>query len=223
VLGVVLATAIGVLDARPGAAADGYRARHLNLADDLRRVELPWTSEPRLKLPARRPTDADGVPMFRCAKDGKRFYRPGALAINGMKRLDFFIEKGDPRQLEQATKQAAVLRRIALHRRRAWWLPVQCDHPPMNQRAPWFNAMIQGLGVMFFVRMYRVTNEQHYLDGARQFFRSFQRLDRRKGTWVSFVDDRRYLWLEHYPMRNPDHNINAHLHATFEPGAGPGA
>ena len=33
--------------------------------------------------------------------------------------------------------------------------------------------------------------------------------------WVAHVDPRRYLWLEHYPRRKPDHVLNAHLHAIF--------
>jgi hypothetical protein len=75
--------------------------------------------------------------------------------------------------------------------------------------------MTQGLAISFFVRLFTVTGEQLHLDAARQVFRPLLMVDRRRGPWVSFVDRDRYLWLEHYPMRDPDHVLNAHLHALI--------
>jgi hypothetical protein len=168
-----------------------------------------------LGFPARRPRDANGVPMVRCETDGRRVYDPGALSINGMKRLDAYVENGDERQLAQALAQARQLRRLAIRRSDSWWIRHQCDYPPESQRAPWFNAMTQGLAISFFVRLYRVTGAQLHLDAARAVFRPLRKLDRRRKPWVSFVDRDRYLWLEHYPLSRPDHVLNAHLHAVI--------
>jgi hypothetical protein len=105
---------------------------------------------------------------------------------------------------------------MALHRRDSWWLPFWFDYPPEAQYGPWFNAMSQGLALSFFVRLWQETGGQVHMDAARQVFRSFNRIPGRyRDTWVSYVDDRRYLWLEHYPMPRPDHVLNAHLHAIF--------
>ena len=45
------------------------------------------------------PRDAEGVPMYRVGDE--LYYRPGALAINGMKRIDAYLDTGDTAQLEQ--------------------------------------------------------------------------------------------------------------------------
>ena len=60
-------------------------------------------------VPGPKPRDAEDVPMYRV---GDRLcYRPGARAINGLKRIDAYLETGEEEQLEQALKQADRLRR----------------------------------------------------------------------------------------------------------------
>ena len=174
---------------------------------------LPWTGDEPLPIPLRGPRDAVGVPMYRVGD--RLYYRPGALAINGMKRIDAYRDTGDGSQLEQALKQAERLRKHALERRDAWWLPFWYDYLPAGQEAPWFNAMTQGLVLSFFVRLHHVTGDDVHLQAARQVFRSFQRLGQDREPWVAFVDGWGLLWLEHYPLPNPDHVLNAHLHAIF--------
>jgi hypothetical protein len=148
-------------------------------------------------------------------RDGKRHYWPGALAINGMKRIDAYLDHGDPRQLRQALLQAERLRAMSHRRRNATWLPFTFDYLPAGQRAPWYNAMTQGLALSFYVRLYRVTGDALHLAAARKVFASFRRLGQRRRPWVAYVDGRGNLWLEHYPLRRPDHVLNAHLHAIF--------
>lgn len=147
--------------------------------------------------------------------DGGLYYRPGALAINGMKRIDAYVDTGDEAQLEQALKQAERLRALALLRRDAWWFPFWYDYLPAGQRAPWFNAMTQGLVLSFFTRLYHATGDELHLEAAERVFASFQRLGQSRTPWVAYVDDRGFLWLEHYPLTDPDHVLNAHLHAVF--------
>ena len=211
----------GLMPARVVATEDGepppYALRHFDLVD-LAYNELPWTSEWPQLLPGRPPLDEAGVPLFRW-RDGKLYYRPGGLAISGMKHIDSYRDTGDRRQLDQALLEASRLRSIAIERDDAWWLPFEFDYRPERLKAPWFNAMAQGLALSFFVRLRRVTGDDVHLRAAEQIFQSFQRLGRKwakKGRpWVAFVDDTGYSWLEHYPNSRPDHVLNAHLHALI--------
>jgi hypothetical protein len=194
-----------------------YKLRHFDLVD-LPFDRLPWTSDdpPRLEVPP--PVDRDNIGLFRWI-DGALYYRPGSIAINGMKRIDAFRDTGDRRQLEQALVQADHLRKMAIEQDDAWWLPFWFDYPPEGLVAPWFNAMSQGLALSFFVRLHRVTGDDQYLEAAERIFESFRRLGRPKGgaerPWVAYVADGGYLWLEHYPSRRPDHVLNAHLHSLI--------
>ena len=139
----------------------------------------------------------------------------GALSINGMKRIDAYLDAGDAAQLEQALLQADRLRKLARRIGDAWWLPHKCSYPPENQRAPWWNAMTQGLAISFFVRLYQVTGNDLHLEAARHVAGSLFKLDRRERPWVSFVGAGGSLWLEHYPQAKPSHVLNAHLHTVI--------
>ena len=194
-----------------------YQHRSFDLVD-LPFDRLPWTSDapPALDVPP--PVDKQGISLLRW-NDGRLYYRPGGIAINGMKRIDAFRDTGDRRQLEQALVQAQHLRNMAIERDDAWWLPFWFDYPPAGLEAPWFNAMAQGLALSFFVRLYRVTGDPVHLEAAEQIFQSFRRLGRKAGgaerAWVAYVADGGYLWLEHYPNDRPDHVLNAHLHSLI--------
>ncbi|MEX1295564.1 MAG: D-glucuronyl C5-epimerase family protein [Candidatus Limnocylindrales bacterium] len=194
-----------------------YHRRHFDLVD-LPFDRLPWTSDkpPRLDVP--RPVDGKGIALFRWIDDAL-YYRPGSVAINGMKRIDAFRDTGDIHQLEQALVQADHLREMAIEEDDAWWLPFWFDYLPEGLTAPWYNAMSQGLGLSFFVRLHRVTGDDAHLEAAERLFDSYRRLGRVKGgggrPWISYVAEGGYLWLEHYPSRRPDHVLNAHLHSLI--------
>ena len=194
-----------------------YHRRHFDLVD-LPFDRLPWTSDKPPTLDVPRPVDKMGIALFRWIDDAL-YYRPGSVAINGMKRIDAFRDTGDVRQLEQALVQADHLREMAIEEYDAWWLPFWFDYPPEGLTAPWYNAMSQGLGLSFFVRLHRVTGDDAHLDAAERIFESYRRLGRVKGggdrPWISYVANGGYLWLEHYPSRRPDHVLNAHLHSLI--------
>jgi hypothetical protein len=199
-----------------------YRIRPFDLAD-LPFDRLPWTNDPPPSLPAQPPVDRNGIRLYR-REDGRLHYRPGSIAISGMKRIDAFRDTGDRAQLEQALVHARHLRATMVERDDAWWVPFWFDYPPENLKAPWFNAMSQGLVLSFFVRLHRVTGDAVHLQAAGKVFDSFTRLGQiRPGDvrpdpvrpWVSYVDERDYLWLEHYPVARPDHTLNVHLHALI--------
>jgi len=194
-----------------------FRHRHFELVD-LPFDRLPWTSDkpPAFDVPP--PVDRKGIALFQWIDNGL-YYRPGSVAINGMKRIDAFRDTGDRRQLEQALVQADHLREMAIEQNDAWWLPFWFDYAPEGLTAPWFNAMSQGLALSFFVRLHRVTGDDAHLEAAERIFESFRRLGRHKKggsrPWVAYTAAGRYLWLEHYPSNRPDHVLNAHLHATI--------
>jgi D-glucuronyl C5-epimerase C-terminus len=222
-LSAVLVAVIGSMSATGGATATEtdepppYHLRHFDVRD-LPFDRLPWTNAPPPALPALPPADARGIRMFRWI-DGHYYYRPGSVAINGMKRLDAYRDTGDRAQLEQALVEARHLRSMHVEDEDAWWLPFWFDYPPAGLSAPWYNAMSQGLALSFFVRLHRVTGDDIHLRAAERIFESFRRLGRKKGgsgrPWVAYVADGGYLWLEHYPNALPDHVLNAHLHAVI--------
>ena len=195
-----------------------FHVRSFDLVD-LAFDELPWTDEVPADAAPPKPTDDRGVPLFRWKLDGELYYRPGGLAINGMKRIDAYRDTGERAQLEQALIQARALQRISIKEDDAWWLPFWFDYPPEGLKAPWFNAMAQGLALSFFIRLHRVTGDETWRDAADLVFESFRRLGSKQSErgrpWVSFVASGGYLWLEHYPNRSPDHVLNAHLHAVI--------
>ena len=194
-----------------------YHARSFDLID-LPYDRLPWTSDPPLSLRPPPPVDDKGISLFRW-RDGQLYYRPGSVAINGMKRIDAYRDTGDKAQLEQALVQAEHLVGMAIEEDDAWWLPFWFDYPPEGLAAPWFNAMSQGLALSLFVRLHRVTGDPAHLEAAEKIFESYRRLGRKRAgsqrPWVAYVADGGYLWLEHYPNARPDHVLNAHLHSLI--------
>jgi hypothetical protein len=219
-LALLIATAGPLLVPDPAIATETdepppYHASHFELRD-LPYDRLPWTNDPPPRLPALEPTDGNGIKLFRWI-DGQLYYRPGSVAINGMKRIDAYRDTGDRAQLEQALVQARHLRNSATEINDAWWLPWLFDYPPESLKAPWYNAMSQGLALSFFVRLHRVTGDEVHLRAAERIFQSFRRLGRTNSgaprPWVANVGEKGYLWLEHYPNAQPDHVLNAHLHA----------
>jgi hypothetical protein len=219
---------VGIAFGAPGVLATEtgepppYRTRQFDLTD-LPFDRLPWTNDPPPLLPARPPVDRHGIRLYR-REDGELHYRPGSIAISGLKRIDAYRDTGDRAQLEQALVQARHLRATMVVRDDAWWVPFWFDYPPERLKAPWYNAMSQGLVLSFFVRLYRVTGDPIHLTAAGKVFDSFTRLGQiHPGAvspdpvrpWVAYVDERDYLWLEHYPVAHPDHTLNVHLHALI--------
>lgn len=155
-LAVLLALAIP--SAPAGATGIPYRARHFELAD-VPYEALSCTGEPVPALLHPRPRDSQGVPLYR-RHDGTLHYRPGEIAIKGMKRLDAYLDHGYRAQLDQALVQAEKLRELAIVERKAGWLPFAFDYLPEGRKVPCSNAMAQGLVLSFFVRLYRVTRDE---------------------------------------------------------------
>lgn len=158
--------------------------------------------------------DADGIPMRKWI-DGKYYYTPVKIAIEGIVRLDSYVRTGnDPGYIPTLRKLDNKLRELAVVSGDAWFLPMPFDFNRGKLKAPWYNAMAQGYALSFFVRMYRVFGDPADLDAANAIFRSFQILGPISGPWVSQVVNGD-LWLEHYPNGKYLEVLNAHMHALF--------
>ena len=197
---------------QPADAAARFRARHYELR------ELPWQRRSnsgwyRLRIPPKQPIDAHGIPMVR--DGGVLSYPVGELSINGMRRLTRWRVRCEKRQLDQALAQAKKLRRLAIRQGDTWWLPHGFDYAPLRLKAPWYDAMVQGLALSFFVRLYDATGSKVHLQAADHVFRSFLVLGPGPRRWVGRVDRAGYLWLEHAPQSSLTRVLNAHMHTLF--------
>jgi D-glucuronyl C5-epimerase C-terminus len=158
--------------------------------------------------------DADGIPMRKWG-DGKWYYTPVKIEIQGIVRLDSYVRTGnDPGYIPTLVKFADKLRSLGVWSGDALFLPMPFDFNLGQLKAPWYNAMAQGYGLSFFVRMYRLFGNQADLDTANALFRSFQIMGPIDGPWVSQVVNN-VLWLEHYPKGKYLEVLNAHMHALF--------
>jgi len=212
---LLLALLLGIAVAVPAPAAAAeppYRVESFDLAPQPRAWRV-FNGLDALPVRTRGPHDANGVPLFRWT-DGLLYYRPGQVAGHGMRHLDMYQRTGRSAHLAQATRNARVLLQQARHARHAWWLPTWFDFRAERLRGPWYDSHVQGWGLSFFVRMYKVTGRQIYRDAADGVFASFLRLRRSQGPWFSDVVGG-YLWLEHFPNGVTSRVLNTHLHGVF--------
>ena len=86
-LAISMAVLVASLPVPTSAASAPYRVGEYEFAE-VCAEGLPWTGDPPLALPGPKPRDERGVPLYRV--NGRLYYRPGALAINGMKRIDAY-------------------------------------------------------------------------------------------------------------------------------------
>jgi len=85
-------------------------------------------------------------------------------------------------------------------------------------KAPWFSAMCQGQMLQLITRLSVLLDSSDYRDYAISTFNSFDplRFNTEGLPWVTYVDDKDYLWLEEYPL-NPSgtHALNGKIFAMF--------
>lgn len=212
---LVLVVAAGSLPVRASVAPSSgtsYQVRTFNLAP------LAWGQlYPVLKrLPpvaAEGLSDADGVPMR--LWDGRLYYSPTGIAMGANQRLAAYMMTGDSDYLDVAKRWAAKLQQLAVSWSGALWLPFPYDNPAQHLTTPWYNALAQGSALALFSRLHRLLNDPAYLMTAKGLFHSFELLGPSTNPWVSHVDPRGYLWLEHYAGGYRGRILNAHLYAIF--------
>lgn len=85
-------------------------------------------------------------------------------------------------------------------------------------KSPWFSAMCQGQMLQLITRLSVFLDSSAYREYAIATFNSFDplRFNTEGLPWVTYVDDKGYLWLEEYPL-SPcgTHALNGKIYAMF--------
>jgi hypothetical protein len=154
--------------------------------------------------PPTRIHDSYGVPMR--IYDGVKRYHPVQLTRMGLAYLRNYRLTHDARYLDRAKRIAGGLKRMAVVARNALWFPYRfwwTMHGVESyvNRPPWYSGMSQGLALALFVRLYQYTRDASYLRLADLTYDSLRKMGRGTNPWVSWIDGRRYLWIEEYPQQ----------------------
>jgi hypothetical protein len=167
--------------------------------------------------PPSRIHDRFGVPMR--IINGYRRYHPLGLTRLGLKYLSRYRLTHDTLFLDRAKRIAAGLQRIAVRTPNAIWFPYRFRFA--GNRPPWYSGYAQGFALSFFVRLWEATTEQRYRALADLTYNSIRTLRRASAPWVTWIDGRRYVWIDEYPQQL-DRTFNGHafaligLHDYFE-------
>ncbi len=181
---------------------------------------LAWTEAPyggaSLVPPYGPPYGALGVAMY-VAADGRTYDHPVRQAQAVVNMLRNHALTDDERYLELATANAERLLTHADPLDDAIFFPYPFDfylHGRGMLHAPWYSGMAQGIALSGFVRLYRLTDEDRWLDAAHATFRSFLQPPTDTRPWVTLVAGD-LLWFEEYPWRPADHTYNGHVFAIY--------
>ncbi|MBI2372903.1 MAG: hypothetical protein HYV07_02770 [Deltaproteobacteria bacterium] len=164
--------------------------------------------------------DEDGVVLFE--REGRSFYHPVQIIHAALDLLDEYVRTGDANLLLAARAHAARLSAEAVSIEGGDYYAFRFDFPLHGlstdvMRAPWFSAMAQGEALILFSRLFDVTKDPAFLEGARRAFQSFVRLGTSsKSVATVSVDADGYYWLDEYPMAG-QHNrvLNGFVFAVY--------
>ena len=200
----------------PASLASGFRV-HAYPVVDLAIADRAYaeTSDAPLKIDY--PADKRGVPRY--ARNGRTYLHPVSAAQQGLRQLATYVRTGTGAYLDRARIIADALIAAGVKSNGALWIPYRFDfrlHGLVKDtmRAPWYSAMAQGQVLSLVSRLYEITGDQRYLKDAKAVFASFEVVGRRAAPWIVWVESR-YLWLEEYPGRPPDHTLNGFIFALY--------
>jgi hypothetical protein len=162
--------------------------------------------------------DENGVPMHRYK--GRDYYHPVGIALRGLALLNGYRLTEDPAYLERVDLFIRKLVDESIEYNNALYYPYKYDFPlhaikDQVMEAPWFSAMAQGQVLSMLVRMYEFTKKTRYLGYAEKTFNSFLNFKKNNKIWVSFIDEDSSLWLEEYPMDDPNYTLNGTIYAIY--------
>ncbi|MBW1947330.1 MAG: D-glucuronyl C5-epimerase family protein [Deltaproteobacteria bacterium] len=80
-------------------------------------------------------------------------------------------------------------------------------------RSPWYSGLAQGQALSVLVRAYQLTQEQEYLEAAREGFAAFQLSVTEGGVITRDAND--HLWIEEYIVSQPTHILNGFIWALW--------
>ena len=157
------------------------------------------------------PKDKDGVILFDYHSNIGIQYNPVAIAQYGLGHINQYLKTGDAQNLKEAKIQADWLIRNLEENEKGipvWKHNFEWHYKKLLQPG-WYSALSQGSGISLLVRIYKETNEEKYLETAKEAFRALN-TDVEKGG-VKFVDDEGNVWVEEYIIHPPTHILNGFL------------
>jgi hypothetical protein len=194
-----------------------YRVTEYDI-NELNYNEMPYAGHEPVPLDDNRLTDEQGVIVF--IQEGNEYYHAGQIAQTILRFLDSYIQTNNPEYLDRAKLFAQKLIEISSESKDAIYFPCNFDFPLHGQEeekmiAPWYSGMGQGEALSAFVRLYKITEENEYLEIAEKIFRSFTYLKGENEPWIVYVDEAGYLWIEEYPREEPTHVLNGFIFGIY--------
>jgi hypothetical protein len=173
-----------------------------------------WSTPPSLEDSY--PTDEEGVILF--VHRGRNYYSPVVIGQKTLKLLASYRLTGEEEYLDRAKLFADKLVEVSAKSRRGRYFPYHFDwvlNRHKTVRAPWYSGMAQGLALMIFVRLYKMTDEDRYLTLANEVFDTFKSSRSHEEPWTVYVDEDGYYWIEEYPEDKPSHVLNGHIAGIY--------
>jgi len=166
-------------------------------------------------------TDTDGVMLFPYKE--KNYYHPVFIALWGLKLINAYKNTKEEKYLNLARFKADRIIQETVFYDDLPYFPYWFDFKFSGKgqggmKAPWFSGMAQGRALSLFILLYDVTGEKKYLEYANETFKTLTilREQKKEVPWVTYIDDRGYLWIEEYPIDiHPRNVLNGFITAIF--------
>ena len=159
--------------------------------------------------------DSQGIPQLDYHGKIGLQYNPIAIAQYGLGNYNLFCRSGEAGRREKFLNVAAWL--VDHLEKNPHGLAVWNHHFNWEYRdtlrAPWYSGLAQGQGISLLVRAYKETNEDRYLQSAKQAFVSFLKPASEGG--IAFIDGSGDLWFEEYIVSPPTHILNGFIWAAW--------
>jgi hypothetical protein len=178
--------------------------------------ELPYAVHSLVSLDFDYPIDDQGVIVFIYEKS--EYYHPVKISQKILQFLNSYIKTNNPEYLDRAKLFAQKLIEISFESKDAIYFPYDFDWPLHGNEemiAPWYSGMAQGQALSAFVRLYKITREDKYLEISEKIFRSFTYFKGENEPWIVYVDEAGYLWIEEYPMEVQTHVLNGFIFGIY--------
>ena len=154
------------------------------------------------------PFDQDGIPLLDYqGKIGKQ-YNPIAIAQYGLGHFNLYKQTNEKKYLELARKQADwLVNNLEINQQgvRVWMHHFDWEYRDVLKN-PWYSALTQGNGISLLLRIYKETNNNIYLETAKEAFKSL--VIEIKNGGVLYVDQSKNYWLEETIVDPPTHILN---------------
>ena len=186
--------------------------------NELNYKALPYTGYSPAPLDVDYPTDDQEVIVF--IREGNEYYHPVHIAQKILRFLDSYTQTNNPKYLDRAELFVQKLIEVSFESKDAIYFPYNFDFPlhrveEEKMIAPWYSGMAQGQALSAFVRLYKITEENEYLEASEKIARSFTYFKGENEPWTVYVDRTGYLWIEEYPMEVPTHALNGFIFGIY--------